>query len=184
MTKRTFYGFLIACSVILNIVFFGMWMTHAAPRHFIKHRQCGAEQAFHQGCPMQKALSLSDSQWALMKPGIESLRETTTSVLCREMAKNRAALVDELEKTPTDSAALSACMERIVASQRKMQMSVVNHLLEEKKILTQDQQRRFFKAIRNNMSCAGGPGMMGMTPEGIDGRCPKNHIERPEGGME
>lgn len=29
------------------------------------------------------------------------------------MAKNRAALVDELEKSPVDSAALSACQERI-----------------------------------------------------------------------
>jgi Spy/CpxP family protein refolding chaperone len=184
MTKRTFFGFLIACSVILNIVFFGMWMTHAAPRHFIKHRQCGAEQAFHQGCPMQKALSLSDSQWALLKPGIESLRETTTSGPYREMAKNRAALVDELEKTPTDSAALSACIERITACQKNIQVLVVKHLLEEKKMLTQDQQRRFFNTLRSNMSCAGGPGMMGMTPEGIDGRCPGNHIERREGGTE
>jgi hypothetical protein len=166
MTKRTFFGCLITCSVILNIVFIGMWVVHAAPRHFTKHRQCGAEQRFHQGCPMQKALSLSDSQWTLLKPGIESLRETTTCGLNREMAKNRATLVDELEKTPTDSAALSACRERIVACQRKMQVFVINHILEEKQMLTQDQQRRFFSALRSNMSCAGVPGMMGMTPLG------------------
>jgi hypothetical protein len=120
----------------------------------------------------------------MMKPGIESFRETTTSGLCREMAKHRMALVDELEKTPTDSAAISSCIERIVACQRKMQVSVVNHLLEEKKMLTPDKQRRFFRAIRSNMSCPGGSGMMGMTPEGIDGRCPENHIERREGGVE
>ena len=165
MTKRTFYGFLIACSVILNIVFIGMWITHAVPRHFIKHRQCRAEQAFHQGCPMREALSLSDSQWALMKPGIESLRETTISNLYREMAKNRAALVDELETTPADSAALSACRERIVDCQRKMQIFVINHILEEKQMLTQEQQKRFFRALRSNMSCAAASGTMGMIPE-------------------
>jgi hypothetical protein len=180
MTKRTLFGFLIACSVILNIVFIGMWMVHAVPRHFIKHRQCGAEQHVHQGCPMQKALSLSDSQWALLKPGIESLRETATSGLCREMAKNRAALVDELEKTPTDSAALSACRERIVACQRKMQMFVISHLLEEKKMLTREQQQRFFSELRSTMSCGGVPGMT----EGIGGRCLENHIEQRKGEAE
>ncbi len=166
MTKRTFFGFLIACSVILNIVFCGMWITHAVPRHFSKYRQCEAERNLRQGCPMQKALSLSDSQWTLMKPGIESLRETTMCGLNREMAHNQAMLVDQLEKNPTDSAALSACRERIVDCQRKMQIFVINHLLEEKKMLTQDQQRRFFSALRSNMSCAGVPGMMGMTPRG------------------
>jgi Spy/CpxP family protein refolding chaperone len=183
MTKRTLYGFLIACSVILNIVFIGMWVAHAAPRHFTKHCHFASAGNHHQKCPMQQALSLSDSQWSRLHPGIESVRETASG-LHREMAKHRMALVDELEKVPTDSAAIAACIERIVASQREMQVSVVNHLLEEKKMLTSDQQRRFFKAIRNNMSCAGGSGMMGMTPEGIDGRCPGNHFERREGGME
>jgi hypothetical protein len=164
MTKRTLFGCLIACSVILNIVFVGMWAVHAGPRHFTKHRQCGADQRFHGGCPMQKALSLSDSQWTLLKPGIESLRETTTSGLYREMAKNRATLVDELEKTPTDSAALSSCRERIVGCQRQMQLYVINHILEEKQLLTQEQKKRFFSALRSNMACTGVSGMMGLTP--------------------
>ena len=166
MTKRIFFGFLIVGSLLFNIVFVGMWMVHAAPRHFSKHRQCEAGQYFYQGCPMKKALSLSDSQWTLLKPGIESLRETTTSGLYREMAKNRAALVEELEKTPTDSAALSACRERIVACQRTMQIFVINHILEEKQMLTREQQKRFFSALRSNMSGAGVSGMMGMAPCG------------------
>jgi hypothetical protein len=163
MTKRTFFGCLIACSVILNIVFLGMWMVHAAPRHFMKYCQCGSAKHAHQQCALQKALSLNDSQWTLLRPGIESYRETTFS-LCREIAKNRAALVDELEKTPIDTAALLECKERIVACQSKMQELVTGHILEEKKMLTPDQRKRFFKTLRNNTTCAGVPGMMGMTP--------------------
>ena len=154
MTKRFFYGFLIASSLIFNAAFIAMWLTHAVPRHFMKHCQYGCAESLHQKCPMQKALALSDSQWTLLHPKIESIRETTSGVY-RELAKNRMSLVDELEKNPTDSAALSMCRERIIACQKNMQALVTNHILEEKKMLTQEQQRRFFSAIRSNMSCAG-----------------------------
>jgi Spy/CpxP family protein refolding chaperone len=163
MKRKMLFGFIMTCSLVLNVAFVAMWMAHAVPRHFMKHCQYGCAESLHQKCPMQKALALSDSQWTLLHPKIESIRETTSG-LYRELAKNRMALVDELEKTPTDSAALSACRERIISGQKKIQELVVNHILEEKKMLTQEQQRRFFSAIRGNMSCAGVPGMMGMTP--------------------
>jgi hypothetical protein len=162
MKRKMLFGFIMTCSLVLNVAFVTMWMTHAAPRHFMKHCQYGCAESLDQKCPMQKALALSDSQWTLLHPKIESIRETTSG-LYRELAKNRTALVDELEKTPTDSAALSACRERIITCQKNIQGLVINHLLEEKKMLTQEQQRLFLKAIRGNMSCVAVPGMMGMT---------------------
>jgi len=163
MKRKMLFGFIMACSLVLNVAFVAMWMAHAAPRHFKKHCQYGCAESLHQKCPMQKALSLNDSQWTLLHPKIESIRETTSG-LYRELAKNRMALVDELEKTPTDSTALFARRERIIACQKNIQGLVINHLLEEKKMLTPEQQRRFFSAIRGNMSCGGAQGLMGMTP--------------------
>jgi Spy/CpxP family protein refolding chaperone len=163
MKRKMLFGFIMLCSLVLNVAFVAMWMAHAVPRHFIKRCQYGCAESLHQKCPMQKALALSDSQWTQLHPGIDSIRETTSG-LYRELAKNRMALVDELEKTPTDSAALFTCREHIVACQGNIQALVVNHLLEEKKMLTLEQQRRFFSAIRGNMSCGGVQGLMGMTP--------------------
>jgi Spy/CpxP family protein refolding chaperone len=183
MKRAMIFRFIVVCSLVLNAVFVAMWMTHAAPKHFMKYCQGGSENNHHGKCPMQKGLSMSDSQWTLVKPGIASFRETHFR-LCGEIAKNRAALVDELEKTPIDTAALSACKERIVACQKEMQTLAANHILEEKKMLTPDQQRRFFNTLRSNMSCGGFSGIMGTTPEGIGGRCSEHHIERRKGDVE
>jgi Spy/CpxP family protein refolding chaperone len=183
MTKKFFYGFLIASSLIFNAVFIAMWLAHAVPRHFYKHCKYEAEENIQAKCPLQKALSMSDGEWSKIHPRIESLRETTSG-LYREMSENRAKLVDELEKNPIDSAALSACRERIAACQKNIQAQVVSHILEEKKLLTQEQQKRFFSALRSNMSCGGLPGMMGAMPEGISGRCQEKHIERRKGETE
>jgi Spy/CpxP family protein refolding chaperone len=163
MKRKMLFGFIMACSLVLNIAFVAMWLAHAVPRHFMKPCQYGCAESRHQKCPMQKALSLNDSQWTKLHPAIESIRETSSG-LYRELAKDRMTLVNELEKNPTDSAALSACKERIIACQKNIQGLVINHILEEKKMLTPEQQRRFFSAIRGNMSCGGVQGLMGMTP--------------------
>ncbi len=180
--KQIFYRILIIGSFIFNIVFIGMWMAHAVPRHFMKFGQCGFAGNAHQQCALQKTLSLNDSQWTLLKSGVESLRESR-ACLCREMAKHRMTLLDELEKTPTDSAALFACIDRIVACQKNLQALIANHILEEKKMLTQDQQRRFFNTLRSNMSCAGFPVTVGVAPfengkqTAPEGACKKNNHE-------
>ena len=161
MTKRVIAGFLIACSVILNVVFIGMWIAHAAPRHFAQHSWCVSMENAHHGYALPKTLSMSDSQWTIMQPGIESLREKMSGI-CGDILKNRAELLNELEKTPTDSVALSACRERIVACQKKMQVLVTDHILKEKEMLTQDQRQRYFNALRKNMTCAGVPEIGGM----------------------
>jgi hypothetical protein len=179
MKRKMLFGFIVVCSLVLNVAFVTMWMVHAVPRHFMKHCQYGSEETLHGKCPLQNALSLSDSQCTLLHPGIKSIRETTSG-LYRELAKNRMALVDELEKTPIDSAALFTCRQHIITCQGNIQALVVNHLLEEKKMLTPEQQRRFFDAIRSNMSCSGVPGMTGMIPEGTCGQESHGHESESE----
>jgi|WetSurMetagenome_2_1015567.scaffolds.fasta_scaffold75229_4 hypothetical protein len=160
MKKQIFYKILLAGSLVFNIVFIGMWIVHAVPRHFAENgeSECGYARDAHGKCALQKALSINDSQWTLLNPGIESFRQTTRN-LCHEIAKNRAALMDELEKTPTDSTAVALYSERIISCQKEMQSLVNNHVLKEKKMLSPDQMRHFFATLRSGMSCSGFPGM-------------------------
>jgi hypothetical protein len=160
MTKRGFYGFFIAGSLIFNVVFVVMWMAQAMPRHMTKHNQCGTDEICRQSCALQKALDMNDSQWALLKPRIESYRAKTAS-LSDEIARRRATLMDQLEKDSIDSVSLSESMKCVSSCQATMQALVTNHILEEKKMLTQGQKQRYFKALRGAMSCAGTTMMSG-----------------------
>ena len=159
MTMRTLFGFFIACSLTLNAAFLGIWLMHSIPPLFNKY-QCDEGLKDCRKCPLQAALDLNDSQWVLIEPRIKVFHESS-AIVYKEIADSRAALIDELEKPRPDSAAMSMCRGLIQASQNKMQLLVVSHILDEKSMLTPDQQNRFFKILRANMACSGMPGMMG-----------------------
>ena len=159
MTKRTPFGFLIACSLTLNAAFLGIWLVHSIPSLFNRY-QCPEGLKDCRKCPLQAALDLNDSQWVLIEQRIKTFHESS-AIVYKEIAGSRAALIDELEKPDPDSTAMSICRERIQAGQNKMQLLVVSHILDEKSILTSDQQKLFFKMMRANMACSGMPGMMG-----------------------
>jgi Spy/CpxP family protein refolding chaperone len=159
--KRTIaFGFIAACSVTLNIVFVTMWLLHAAPRFIMPQRACRAEQECPGKCPMYKTLELTDSQWGVLKPGIDAYRHVADS-LSREIAVAREAMLAELGKTPADTAALTACRNRILDGQRKMQEAVVANVLEQKKVLTPEQSMKFIEKVRSDMSCGKEPGIPG-----------------------
>ena len=159
MTKRTIYGFFIVCSLTLNVAFLGVWLMQSIPSLFNKY-QCTEGLKDCRKCPLQAALDLNDSQWVLIEPRIKAFHESSATVY-KEIAASRAALIDELEKPEPDSAAISMCRDRIQSGQNKMQLLVVSHILDEKSMLTSEQQKRFFKMMRANMACSGMPGMMG-----------------------
>jgi hypothetical protein len=162
MTKKAFFGILVACSFVLNAVVIGMWTTHALPRSFEK-RKCGAMDNGCGKCPMQKSLGMSDSQWSRLKPLVSAYHEST-AVAYKQIAESRMMLVDELEKAEPDSAVLRQCRERILDGQNAMQRIVTNHIIDEKELLTPDQRRRFFQLMRGNLGCSNMPGMMGVMP--------------------
>jgi hypothetical protein len=178
MKSKVPVGILLAGSLVFNAVFIGAWIAHALPRHLSAQGQRGPEEACHRQCAMQKTLLMSDSQWTMLKPGVESLRGKSAA-LCHEIARNRAALVDELEKAVPDSAAVALCTERILAGQREMQALITGHILEEKKMLTQDQSKRYFTKLRGSMSCAGFSGSTDMAACGRGNEIiPKGKCER------
>jgi hypothetical protein len=162
MRHRMVFGFIMVCSLVLNAAFVAMWVTHAAPRFLVAHRLCRSDRPPDcRNCPLHKTLSLSDSQWGVLRPRVEAYRHVADSLL-REIASARESLLVELARTPTDTAALAACRGRILDGQRRMQEQVVMTVLEQKKVLAPEQQRRFIEAMRGSMACERGLGTLGL----------------------
>ena len=161
MKRKFLFRFIIACSLVLNVAFLTMWLTHAVPRFLMAQRFCKADTFDCGKCPLHQALALSDSQWNVLRPGVETYRKTVDS-LQREIANARELLLNELEKTPADTAGLVMLRERILDGQRRMQERVVANVLEQKAVLTTEQQRRFIEMVRSGMGCERGLGMLGI----------------------
>ena len=157
MNRKVIFGFVVVCSLALNATFVAMWVTHAGPR-LMMHRSCDPSDAGCGACPLHQTLALSDSQWGVLQPRVAAYRHVAES-LQREIAAARRALLDELARTPTDTSALRACRERILDGQRRMQEQVVLTVLEQKRALTPEQQKRFIEAVRG-MACERGFGTL------------------------
>jgi Spy/CpxP family protein refolding chaperone len=161
MKRRILLGFVVVCSLVLNIAFVTMWLTHAAPRLATSHRMCGLENMSCRDCPLHEKLGLTDSQWTVLMPRVKAYRQAVDSIRL-EIATSRKALLAELAKTPTDTAALGVCRERIHNLQRKLQDQVVANVLDQKSVLTPEQQRQFIEMVRTSMSHEDGACMAGI----------------------
>jgi len=155
------FGFIVVCSLVLNVAFVTMWLTHAVPRFMMSQRMCGHENMNCRKCPLHEKLGLTDSQWGVLRPRVEAYRQVVDTIRY-EISTSREALLAELAKTPTDTAALRACRERIQDWQIKMQEQVVANVLEQKAVLTPEQQRQFIEMVRNGMRYEDGTCMAGI----------------------
>jgi Spy/CpxP family protein refolding chaperone len=161
MKRKLIFRFIIVCSLALNVAFLAMWFTHATPRFLMAQRFCKADTFECRKCPLHQALSLSDSQWNVLSPRIETYRKAVDSFQ-REIATARESLLNELEKSPADTAVLAVFREQVLDGQRKMQEHVVANVLEQKAVLTAEQQRRFIEMMRSGMGCERGLGVLGI----------------------
>jgi Spy/CpxP family protein refolding chaperone len=80
-------------------------------------------------------------------PKVEALR--------RSMRSHRAELADLLFDAAADRAKIDAVAERIIGHQAELERAVVDHILEEKALLTPSQQRRFHAIITTQFSSGG-----------------------------
>jgi Spy/CpxP family protein refolding chaperone len=161
MKRKMVLGFIVVCSLVLNAAFVTMWLTHAVPRLMMSQRMCSHKNMNCRKCPLHEKLGLTDSQWGVLKPRVEAYRQAVDSVR-HEIVMSREALLAELVKTPADTAALRVCRERIQDWQRKMQEQVVANVLEQKAVLTPEQQRQFIAMVRNGMGSEDGSCMAGI----------------------
>jgi Spy/CpxP family protein refolding chaperone len=117
--------------------------------------KCGQSGEMCQGCPpgeyLRQQLSLSDSQ----KQRMEALRKEfdEKSLKIRETLNyKRNELVELLSLSQTDSYKIDNLAKEIGMAQTELEKEVVNHLLQEKKILTPEQQKRFLDLIQKRLT--------------------------------
>lgn len=96
---------------------------------------------------MRRELKLTDEQVAQWTP----LREQFHAKLARlrpALQAKRAELVQLVAAPEADRARIDAVAAEIQALQAELQKECIQHLLDEKKILTTEQQRKFLDTIR------------------------------------
>lgn len=67
-------------------------------------------------------------------------------------------LIDAIAADPVDQSAIRAAIDDIRTQQQSMQGTVVEHLLEDKTILSPDQRQQFFAILKQRVRSQGMPG--------------------------
>jgi Spy/CpxP family protein refolding chaperone len=140
-------------SVCLNLAFVGMWAVHKLPCC-----QKGSPAKNNQGCnegiwcPVYQKMGLSDAQWHQLEPSLLELMKST-SAISKELDRSRAELLALISSPQPDPDKIRACQEEILRGQQKIQDQVISCLLAQKKVLTPNQQKAFFKTMRESCCC-------------------------------
>ena len=85
--------------------------------------------------------------------------------------------VDLIAAEEPEVESIRAKQDEILATKRRIQDLVADHLLAEKEILSLNQQQRLFEMLRNRAHCAAGPPMAGPPRDG-----PRPVSRNPDGG--
>jgi Spy/CpxP family protein refolding chaperone len=86
--------------------------------------------------------------------------------LRQELTAHREDLAEVLATADPDRVAIAAQLDKIAKLQRELQWCVVEHLLDEKEVLSPEQQEAFNAIIRRRVCPHGGHG-----PESLPGDC-------------
>jgi Spy/CpxP family protein refolding chaperone len=168
--------YLIVASVTLNMAFVAMWIAHAAPAQ-VRSEETGRDGAGQPvWCPLHRELKVTEEQWNEIEP---RLREFQASVgdLCRQANAMRSKVIDLIASEEPDVEKIRARQDEILATKRRIQRRVVDHLLAEKEVLTPEQQRQLFTMLRDRTGCTSDPPMSGNSRGGL-GRTLQDHGER------
>jgi Spy/CpxP family protein refolding chaperone len=160
VSRRTWLWTLLIGSLAFNVGF-GTTFGVRTYWHYCRG-ECGpAECSGRQG--LLAALNLTPDQQQRMDAARARLVQQVDQ-LRQNLTPERDALVDLLSVAAPDRAAITAQLDKIAAVQRQIQGQVVEHLLEEKNLLTPDQQAAFNEIIRRRVCPPGGHG-----PESVPG---------------
>jgi Spy/CpxP family protein refolding chaperone len=102
---------------------------------------------------------VTKQQWAEIEPRLLEFREEAQEN-CRRLQGLRDEMLELLAAPEPDMEAIRAKQEKILEGHRRMQELVLNRLLEEKKVLTIEQQEKLFSMMRERMGCPGPGGLM------------------------
>jgi len=156
---------LIVLSVALNAAFIGVWAARAVVSRWPAEPGDGDRAVW---CPLHRRLRVTDEQWRQIEPHLLAFRRDSEAV-CRDINRLRGEMIDLIAADEPDRDAIAAKQEEIREGQRRMQGLVIEHLLAEKQILTEGQQKELFDMIRRRSGCAGPGRMMGLGRPDSDG---------------
>ena len=168
--------YLIVASVALNVAFVAMWIAYAAPSQ-ARPEETGQRATQHTiWCPLHRELGVTEGQWQQIEPRLREF-QATVGELCQQVNTKRSEVMDLIAAEEPEAESIRAKQDEILATKRRIQDLVANHLLAEKEILTPRQQQRLFEMLRNRAHCAAGPPMAGPPKGGPDQLLPN-----PDGG--
>jgi len=170
---------LMVLSVVLNVGFVAMWLTHAfsgrpegrwpPPRHRVEGEVWS---------PLHQKLGVTKEQWQRIEPRLEAFQKASKEQW-DAMRRTRLEILDLLSAPEVDRAAVRAKQDQLLAAQRKMEEMMVENLLSEREVLTPEQRKKLFELFREHMGHRGRGGPW--RDEREEGpRAPS----RPDGGRE
>jgi len=148
--RNNFKTLAVLFSVFLNIAFltfaaYSRWSFAHAPR-----------SPSGKGALLYEQIGLTEEQLRRFEP-MRDRFHTEISRIGNEIRAQQLDLIDLLAASSPDQPAVRAQQERIRNLQRTMQDTVVNHILEESKLLTPEQRLKFFHLLKERTKIGGRP---------------------------
>jgi Spy/CpxP family protein refolding chaperone len=148
--KENLKALLLLFSAVLNIAFVGTAIYH-------KWSSPPAGSALPGNRPfLYEELNLTKEQLEKFEP-LRNRFHARLHETSSEIRNIRLHLIDLLAASDPDREAIRRQQEQIFALQKRMQRTVINHLLDESTILTAEQRARLFHLIRERSETRGGP---------------------------
>lgn len=160
---RKIRPFVLSVSIALNAAIIGAWAFHAVPAHLRGRPDGLAEKQYESWCPLQRKLGITEEQWKKIEPDLRSFRREVRDRR-QNMQKLSDEMVDILQAPEVDKERMKSQQEKILRAHRKMQDLVLDHILNQKRILTSEQKEKLFELLRNRMgnhAPGNGPGIGG-----------------------
>ncbi len=148
--------YMVIGSLGINFAFAAVWVANAWP--ISVSREPSEQSAIW--CPLHRELEVTPGQWAEIEP---RLREFQKSVgeLSQQVDRARSEVIEMVAAEQPDLEAIRTKQDEILTTKRAIQSRVVEHLLAEKGILSEDQQARLFEMFRHRTGCSAEPPMSG-----------------------
>ena len=150
MWRRT-VPFLFVFSVALNVAFLGFWGARSLHGEtepvFPEEPGCSVE------CQLHRDLGMNEAEWEALKPLLRDFARDRCRICCR-LDEARAELLEAIALEDPDLETVVARQDEIQMLQRKMQDLIVRQLIQQKEVLTPDQQKKIFGFFRRTCRCA------------------------------
>lgn len=148
--------FVLVLSVSLNVAFIVAWSLQRLPARMQTSNEAGSQDgASAISSEFHRELGVTAQQWAQIKPLLAKFRDVATRQR-QDIMNLREQLFRLLAASPVDKTALAEKQEELLSAQRRMQQLVMNHLLEEKAILTESQSERLIQTLFSQSQNTGG----------------------------